>query len=925
MLKRLFILSIAVALAAIAQTPPPGVTKGQSMAGITEYSYPNGLRVLLLPDSSSTKISVNMVYLVGSRHEGYGETGMAHLLEHMNFILSKDGRSIKKELTDHGASWNGTTDYDRTNYFETVNASDDNLKWALGLEATRMVNMRIEKELLDTEMTVVRNEFERGENNAAQVLDERVMATAYLWHNYGKSPIGSLADIEKVPIDRLAAFYRKYYQPDNAVLIVGGQIDPSKTLAMVADSVGKIPRPERKLDATYTTEPAQDGERTVELRRVGNGQNLIMVYHGPAMAHPDAAALEVVAGIMNGAGGTGRLYKALVDNKKAMSATMSVAELHDPGVVEFSATLSKEQKLDDAKKTMLDTISGLITEAPTKEEVERAKQRIIQRMDRTMTNTQTMVVNTLTEVAADGDWRLLFTNYAEIKDVTPEDVVRVAKLYLKDSNLTVGEFIPVTETPDRTVVPDAPPIDKLLTEYKPNITVTEGEVLDPTPASVEKRVVRSKLPGGLKLALLPKATRGNTVELSLNIRFGDEKSLAGKSATAQLAAALLMRGTKTMSRQQLQDEIQKLNATMSVCGGGGGGRGGGGRGGGGGSLSSCSASIQTTAENLIPAMGLMAEILKDPAFPESDFEQIRQQEITAIERGRTEPTTLAAQALQANLSPFPRTDVRHPRTIDEQIEDLKKVTLDDVKKFYQQFYGASQGDVVAVGALKPDEVQKAVEELFGSWKSQSPYARIESKYLPVTPIDTRIETPDKENAQFSAGLRIQMRDTDPDYAAMVLANYMMGGDITARWPDRIRNREGLSYGASSAFSAPADGDAALLQASIISNPKNSPHVEASFRDELRKTLAEGFTQKELDAAKSAIHDARVLGRSGDAQILGLIVARAEVDRTLDWDTQMDAKLGALTLDQVNAAFRRHITNDISIVQAGDFKKAGVFQ
>src|SRR5580692_11680114 len=206
MLKRISILAAAVALAAIGQTLPPGVTKGSSMAGITEYSYPNGLRVLLLPDSSSTKISVNIVYLVGSRFEGYGETGMTHLLEHMNFILSKDGRNIKKELTDHGASWNGTTDYDRTNYFETVNASDDNLKWALSLEATRMVNMRIEKELLDTEMTVVRNEFESGENNVARVLDERVLATAFLWHNYGKSVIGSRADIERVPIDRLAAF-----------------------------------------------------------------------------------------------------------------------------------------------------------------------------------------------------------------------------------------------------------------------------------------------------------------------------------------------------------------------------------------------------------------------------------------------------------------------------------------------------------------------------------------------------------------------------------------------------------------------------------------------------------------------------------------------------------------------------------------------
>src|SRR5215475_5386944 len=221
-----------------AQTLPQGVRKGASLAGITEYTYPNGLRLLLLPDSGSSTITVNIVYLVGSRHEGYGESGMAHLLEHMNFIKSTHDRNIKKELEDHGARWNGTTDYDRTNYFETVNASDENLKWALGLEAERMVNMRMEKKLLDTEMTVVRNEFERGENSPGRILEERTIATAYLWHNYGKSTIGTLADIEKVPIEKLAAFYKKYYQPDNAVLVIAGQFDDSKALAYVAETCG---------------------------------------------------------------------------------------------------------------------------------------------------------------------------------------------------------------------------------------------------------------------------------------------------------------------------------------------------------------------------------------------------------------------------------------------------------------------------------------------------------------------------------------------------------------------------------------------------------------------------------------------------------------------------------------------------------------
>src|SRR5436309_716577 len=365
---------------------------------------------------------------------------MAHLLEHMNFIKSTHDRNIKKELEDHGARWNGTTWYDRTNYFETVNASEENLRWALGLEAERMVNMRIEKELLDTEMTVVRNEFERGENSVNNVLEERVLSTAYLWHNYGKSTIGSRADIERVPIDRLAAFYKKYYQPDNAVVVISGQVEPTKTLDIVASTFGVIPRPTRKLDETYTVEPPQDGERSVELRRVGKGKNLLIAYHSPAMAHPDAATLEVFSDILAGRG-TGRLDKALVDTKKAVSVGLSVYELHDPGVVLVSATLSDDQSLDEVKKIVLDNVSSLAREAPTKEEVDRAKTRVIQGMDRMFANSQQLVMN-LTEVIADGDWRLLFTNYEEIKRVTAEGVTQVGKTYFKPSNRTIGTFMP---------------------------------------------------------------------------------------------------------------------------------------------------------------------------------------------------------------------------------------------------------------------------------------------------------------------------------------------------------------------------------------------------------------------------------------------------------------------------------------------------
>jgi len=899
----------ALAGAATAQTLPAGVRVGSSMAGVTEYAYPNGLRVLLLPDAGSGTITVNAVYLVGSRHEGYGESGMAHLLEHMNFITSKSGRSIKKELQDHGANWNGTTYYDRTNYYETFNASEENLRWALGLEAERMVNMRIEKPLLDTEMTVVRNEFERGENNVDSVLEERVLSAAFLWHNYGKSTIGSRVDIERVPVDRLAAFYRKYYQPDDVVVVIAGQIDAAKTLALVAATLGAIPKPTRTLDATYTVEPPQDGTRSVELRRVGKGQRLLLAWHSPAMAHPDAAALEVLSDIL-ASRGIGRLDKALVDAKLALSIRTSVYEFHDPAVTTVSATLSDEQSLDTVQKVILDTLDQLGREAPTAEEVNRAARNIVQSMDRRFANSQQLAMS-LTDVIADGDWRLLFTNYAELKRVSAEDVKRVAQTYFRASNLTVGRFIPEATTPPRTQVPEAPAIDTLLHTYTPDIHVEAGEALDPSPASLEKRIMRSTLPGGVRLALLPKATRGNRVQATLILRFGDEMSLAGKASVAQMTDQLLMRGTRTKSRQQIQDEMQRLNATIGIGGGG---------------LASVTANISTTSENLIAAMRLALEILREPAFPASDFETIRRQRIAALDRSRTEPAVLVTEALQRHLSPYPRSDARHVRSIDEEIEDLNKVTLDDVKRFHDAFYGASNGELVAVGKFEPAPVQTAAAELLGNWKSPAPYRRIVDPYQEVAPLNTKIETPDKENAQISVGLRLRMRDADQDYPAMVMANYMFGGGITARLPDRVRNREGYSYSVSSSFTAPVEGDAARFSAGAISNPTNTPKVEASLMDELARTLKGGFTAAELAAAKKAMRDERISARTSDAGLLNLIVAREQWGRTLLWDEALDAKLQSLTLDQVNSAFRRNINPEaLAIVKGGDFSRAAVYR
>ncbi len=883
-------------------------TKVTAVEGITEYRLANGMDVLLFPDKTAPKVTVNVTYMVGSRHEGYGETGMAHLLEHLVFKGTTNRGDIKIELADHGANYNGSTSYDRTNYFETMQASDANLRWALEMEADRMVNSKIAKSDLDSEMTVVRSEFEMGETNPTRVLIERAMSTAYLWHSYGRSTIGTLSDIEKVPIEKLQAFYRNYYQPDNAMLVVAGNFDETKTLAMIQSLFGAIPKPARKLSPTYTEEPTQDGEREVNLRRTGDFQALAALYHIPAGADPDFAALEVLEEVL-ATPPAGRLYKALVDSKKAVSESGDTWQLHDPGVLFFMAQVRKDGSLDDVEKTMLGVIDGITKEPPSKEEVDRARTRLLKNIDLALNNSGRIGIN-LSEWAALGDWRLMFLDRDRIKAVTPQDVERVAKLYLKPSNLTLGRFIPEAQ-PDRAEIPKAADVAAMVKDYKGKAAVEQGEAFDPSTTNIDARTIRVSLPNGMKLALLPKKTRGATVTAILTLQYGDEKSLFGKDQAAQIAGAMLMRGTTTHTRQQLQDELDKLKAQLSASGA---------------AMGGATVSINTVQAGFAGALRMAAEVLRNPAFPEADFEQIRQSTIGRIEASRGEPQAIATNALNRHLNPYPTGDPRGILTVEEGLDAYKKLTLADIKKFHADFFGASNAELAVVGDFDAAEVQKLAAELFGAWKSPSPYTMILRPWRKIEPVNQTIETPDKANSFFAAGTTLEMNEGDPDYPALLFANTMIGGGSRSRLWLRIREKEGLSYAVQSVFYAGAVDKFGQFLSVAISNPANTAKVEASFKDEMTKIVTTGFPADEVATAKKAFLEERQVDRAQDGFLVRALARNARFGWTMARDAALEKKIEALSPEDVSAAVKRHIDpSTITIIKAGDFKKAAAAQ
>jgi zinc protease len=878
--------------------------KMTTVEGITEYRLANGLKVLMFPDPSKQTITVNITYMVGSKHENYGETGMAHLLEHLVFKGTPNHPDIPKELTEHGARPNGTTWVDRTNYFETFNATDENLKWAIDLEADRMVNSYIAKKDLDSEMTVVRNEFESGENRPFGVLMQRVMSTAFLWHNYGKSTIGSRADVENVPIDKLQAFYKKYYQPDNAVLLVAGKFDEAKTLDLIVQKFGRVPKPDREIAKTYTLDPVQDGERNVSLKRVGDVQLAMVAYHIPAGTHPDYPAIEVLSTIL-GTEPSGTLYKALVDTKKASSSGAFSFQWKEPGLLLAFAEVLKEKSLDDAKTAMLKSLDEVATTAPSKEDVERAKNEVLKQIELGFNSSERIGLE-LSEFIGMGDWRMLFISRDRIKAVTVLDVKRVASQYLKPDNRTVGVFIP-TEKPERSEIPATPDVDAIVKDYKGTQTIAQGEVFDPAPANIETRTMRGELANGMKTAMLTKKTRGESVEARITLRFGDEASLQNRGTAGEYAATMLDKGTSKHTRQQIKDEFDKLKANVSIVGG----------------PTQAFINITTTKPNLAATLKLVGEVLKDPIFPADELEKVKSEELANIESQRSEPQSIAFNRIQRHVTPFPKSDPRYISTFDEEVANIKALTIDEVKKFYKDFYGANNATMSMVGDFDANEVKTITTEMFANWKSAQPYTRISNKAIPVQTINEFVETPDKANAFFVASYNFDFRDDNTDYPAMVLGNFMLGGGfLNSRLAVRIRQKEGLSYGVGSQFNAGSLDPVGSFFSFAIYAPENVEKLEKAFKEEIEKVVTSGFTAEEVTAAKSGWSQGRTVSRAQDAGLAGTLNNYLFIKRDLKWDEAYEKKVMDLTPEQINAAMKKYLkVESMNIIKAGDFAKA----
>jgi zinc protease len=957
----LFTVSLAATTfvsAQTASTPSATLSFLRELGDVLEYSLPNGLQVLLLRDTQRPAMSVNITYRVGSRHEGLGEYGAAHLLEHMLFKPSGPGTppkygDAKTSMDLLGMRFNGTTSYDRTNYFANFVTDDgklpERLDFMMGWLSAMMSQARFIPEDLKSEMTVVRNEFERGDNDAGRILGERMRSASYTTHGYGHPVIGTRADIENVPHARLLDFYKLHYRPDNATLIVTGNFNPDDVKARVEREFGGIAKPSTPLPQTYSIEPPQEGEKQVILRRAGGLASAAVAYHGPAGATREAMAATLLATTIGQEGGP--LAKALTMQKLAVTEWAYFRGQKEPSQIWAGIGLPERSAADTDAQYEVKALSSAAALAkvmevyrPTTQELEIARGSILAGMRAMFRNSEAMA-RSLSEAVAGGDWRLLWMQRELITEITLDEVHKTAATYLVPSNRTSGLFLPLAAgstqaRAPQTRTPDAASVDQLITSALnsgalraasmpansakdskngdfPAIAVKkDAPSFTITPDAMAQHTQQGQLTvagqPGLKLAVMTRQSKDDRVQGTLRLRWGTAESVRGSSVLASMLGAVIpdgmaaasssSGGKPAMNAQEIQAYLQQLDSSIRFSS----------------SAGFLSANLEFPAQNAAAVLSFLNDLLRRPAFANDVFERNQRAMIANFQPMKSSPSNLAGNLLERNHRPqYTAGDPREVRPIEDTERQTREATAAQLKAYWQRFAGAQFGEFVLAGPLELAPVQAMLQTLWGDWASKEPHVRWTAEHAaPVGEAFSKLPVSEKANATYSARIAFPLDQRDPDFPPLLAAIEMMS---RLGLYQRVREQEGISYGVGSSLDAPWDGNAAAINIGASFAPQNLDRLRTAIREVLLQTREKGYSASEVDQTKSAILARRKDRLTQPANAIDTIAFNLREGRAFDANKEFDAKYEKLDAASVNAALKKYL--DVSLLRevvAGTF-------
>jgi zinc protease len=885
---------------------------------VAEYKLSNGLKILLVENHSAPVVTFLVLFKVGSRNEAVGNTGSTHFLEHMLFKGTKKhnndkGNGIDDLLTQIGAYWNATTWFDRTSYFEVV--PSEYLELCIELEADRMRNLLLRQEDHDSEMSVVRNELERGENYPEEALEKEMYAIAFREHPYHHPTIGWRSDVEGVPMERLREFYDTYYWPNNATVVLVGDFETEKALKIIQKHYGKIRTSPKAIPDVYTLEPPQEGERRFEVRRAGDLPRVWAGYHVPSASHPDNYALAVMRHVLGGTyERSSRLYKSLIDSGIAADAFARHHDLKDPGLFMVGAMSNPGVDPAQAEAILHEELVRLATHPVTEEELKRArsantKGTILAKAD------PSSLAFMLGEAESKADWHWLMEYDQRFDAVTADDIMKIAKKYFVPYNRTVGYFIPEMHEPvqiggnggngsgkDVVAHADGQPkhaqtptsLQQIMESFPPVPKVRVPKPKAPTTKYVDL-VKKHVFPNGLTLLLM--ANPGtNSLGISGLTRAGKFFSVKQNSNLADLAVDLLPKGSENYSKMQIAEILESMGVSSALDF----------------SVDNFRVSFnsQLVSSDLPEFTKLLADVLRRPSFSEDELTKTvvewKAKYAEAMNSTRMVAFNNLRRVLYKPEHPFYETP------FEEQLAEIDDVTLGDIKELHNSYINPNATIISIVGDIDIDKTIALFEQYFGDWqKGKDRVIALPEAPLPKAPKRMDINLPDKRSTDVVLGHPTSLLRTAPDFYATKIANAALGQDtITSRLGQVVRDRAGLTYGIHSAFSDSAYGSAPW-SVSLSVNPFNVNKALSLVSEVLKDYLETGISDEEL-----AKETGRAIGsfKVGLASSLGIARALAEFEflgigvQELD---KITSRYNAVTKKQVDEAMRKYVKPELA--------------
>jgi zinc protease len=884
---------LAVDAVAVESSKPPQRKVPQlvtEVEGTFEYRLSNGLQVLLVPDASKPTTTVYLTLQVGSRNDRYRKSGMAHLLEHLMFHGTAAYPAPRAEFSRRGLQANASTWYDSTSFFANFATDEDNLFWYLGWLANALAEGRIDRSAIEAELAPLRNEIEIAEGSATTVLRQHTLAMLYVQHAYGRSPYGERNDLEQISPNDLRKFRARYYTPSNATLIITGAFDRDATLNTVAARFGGLQGSPHRVRRTRAFVAASDGERRVMIRGSGGAPAVLVAFHAHPGSTQDFAAARMVGQLITNAP-NGPLHKRLVVAGRAAQVFGFSFGLAESGAVFIGLLPGQGQTIETTRESSLAALGEPLDFSAN--EFERERTHWLAEWQRGFANTERVAAE-LSGAVARGDWRLYFLEREYVRRLTLTDIRRVAGDLLREDNRVVATYMP-EERPRQNPEPQAQDLKALLAEFHGEKTSGSAESFEPTPAKLDAATRRFVLPGGLRATLLPRPTRGRRVEASLTFMLGDEEALRDQTPVAGLLARLIREGGATgLDRAALEAELDRLQANVNI----------------GFFRQNLSVEIRTVRENLPAVVVLVGRLLAEPALPAEVFEQVRARWLADLNQAGKYPPTRLDELIGRHGNPHPAGDVRHVPTVEEEAAAVKAVTLEQVRTFHRRCVAAGAGVFAAVGDIDVEPVRHALTSTWGAKASVTlgscPVERIPDVRSPAPATSITLRMPGQTSANVEVALQIPLRESDEDAPALRIANRMFGHVGTGRLWRRLREREGLSYGAWSAISWNAYDPVSYWRATATFATKDRPRVERILREELTRAVALGFSADELEAARRGLLNERRLVRSQDNVLVRQLIENERLGRSFADDQLVDDRLNALDLAQVNSVWRRYI-------------------